>query len=184
MVKLFAVVLLGSALATASTTFSVNNAVGGGSVSGTIVTDGTIGVLGTSNIIDWNLFLDDGSSTFDLLGPLSGNNSEILLMGPDFSATSSQLLFNFSGSGLVLFQNPTIGSGVNYFCLETDTSCTLSPAGESLNVTSGVNQFTSLSGVQVVGVADTTGAPEPASVGLLALGGAALLGCRKKWANR
>jgi hypothetical protein len=60
------------------------------------VTDGTIGVLSASNIVDWNLNLAADSSTFDLTGPLSGGNSYFYVDGNDFTATATGLFFNFS----------------------------------------------------------------------------------------
>src|SRR5262245_35686059 len=56
--------------------------VGAGSVSGTITTDGTSGFLAASNIIDWNIMLNPNpGAPFDLLGPLSGNNSGLGISG-------------------------------------------------------------------------------------------------------
>ena len=41
----------------------LNNPIGAGGVTATIETDGTIGALSAANITDWNLVIDDGSST-------------------------------------------------------------------------------------------------------------------------
>ena len=54
----------------------------GVAVGGSITTDGTLGTLASSNIIDWNLigFAWSGTTvihSFDLTGPLSGHNSSI-----------------------------------------------------------------------------------------------------------
>jgi hypothetical protein len=51
--------------------------VGAGGVTGFIETDGTAGTLSDGNILDWNLLLNNGTTTFSLLGPLSGNNSQV-----------------------------------------------------------------------------------------------------------
>ena len=61
--------------------YALNNAIGSGGVTGTIETNGTIGTLISTNILDWNLVIDDGSNTFNLLGPLSGNNSLLFMSG-------------------------------------------------------------------------------------------------------
>jgi hypothetical protein len=161
-------------------TFSLNNTVGAGSISGTIATDGFLGVLGTSNILDWDLTLSDGTTSFTLLGPLSGNNSQVVVVGTDLSETATQLLFNFSGSGYVLFQNPTIGSAINYFCVEAQTGCTGSPAGESLRRTAGLNQFTAFSGSQAINSDLISTVPEPSGFVLLTFGAAALLTLRRR----
>jgi hypothetical protein len=56
--------------------YKVNLAIGGGTVTGDIFTDGTIGALAQSNITNWVLTLNNGvDPPFTLLGPLSGNNS-------------------------------------------------------------------------------------------------------------
>lgn len=44
----------------ADITYHVNQAVGAGGVTGFIETDGTIGVLDLSDILDWNLVSTDG----------------------------------------------------------------------------------------------------------------------------
>jgi hypothetical protein len=54
----------------------------GVAVGGSITTDGTLGTLASSNIVDWNLIGFTWSGTtltnsFNLTGPLSGNNSSI-----------------------------------------------------------------------------------------------------------
>jgi len=184
MLKTFVLVLAGALAASGATIYNLNNSVGAGSISGAIQTDGIIGVLGTSNILDWNLVLNDGSSTFNLLGPLSGNNSAVLVSGNGFSATASQLLFNFSDSvSFALFQNPNIGSSINYFCFEATAGCTGSPAGESLRLTTGGNQFTAFSGTQVVASVGGQAAPEPSTFGLLGVGIALVVAGRKKFAR-
>jgi hypothetical protein len=71
-----------------------------GSLTGTITTDGTVGVgLGASIITGWNLYLNDGTnlvnltSANSLLSAPAGSMSNF----PDLlSATSSELNFNFS----------------------------------------------------------------------------------------
>ena len=181
MYKVIFSVFVSTALMTASPLiFTINNAVGAGSITGTIGTNGGFGVLGTSDIIDWNLTVDDGTNPFTLLGPLSGNNSEILVVGTDLSETATQLLFNFGGSGYVLIQNPTIGSAVNFFCVEAQTGCTGSPAGESLRRTDGLNQFTAFSGIQAINSGLISPVPEPSSFVLLTFGAAALLTSRRR----
>ena len=181
MSKLLALLLLGAGLSAASPiVYSMDNPVGAGNISGTIETDGTIGTLSAVNIVDWNLVLNDGSTTFTLQGPLSGNNSGLFLSGSDLTGTLTQLTFNFSGSSTVLFQSPAPGSGIDYFCLETDTTCTPSPAGEDLNIASG-DQFTPMSGVQVIAVDPV---PEPSTLGLLGLGTVALALFRRKSIQR
>ena len=106
--------------------FNLNRTIGGGSVVGTVTTDGTLGVLAQGNITDWSLALNDGSNTFTLLGPSSGNNSRLVVVGTALSATATQLMFDFAAPGLAIFQNPNVGSGINWYCVEGPASgCTV-----------------------------------------------------------
>lgn len=114
-------------------TYNVNSIIGVGSVTGTIETDGTIGVLATANILNWNLVLNDGSSTFTI----TGNNSAVLVQGSALTTTTTQILFDFSTTaiGFVLFQNPSIGSGINFWCLESATgNCANNPSAETVRL--------------------------------------------------
>ena len=120
LVRIIAVVIivLPSSMAVyAGPIYILDHTIGGGGVSGTIETDGAIGTLTSTNILDWNLDIDDGVSTFSLLGPLSGNNSGILISaGTGFTATAINLLFDFGGlTGGILFQSPMIGVGQTFY---------------------------------------------------------------------
>ena len=55
-----------SARRASTITYNVDLTDGAASVTGFIETDGTIGTLAQVNVLDWNLDLDDGSSTWDL----------------------------------------------------------------------------------------------------------------------
>lgn len=91
-----------------------------GSVEGTIETNGTLGSLNDTNVLNWDLTLNDGTGPFTLLGPLSGNNSGLEIAGSSLMATSTNLQFNFSNTSTdyVLFQNPHLGPGINFWCLD------------------------------------------------------------------
>jgi hypothetical protein len=161
-------------------TFNVSRSIGSGGVTGTINTDNTIGTLSQSNITNWNLLLNDGTGTFNLLGPLSGANSQLLIQGSSFSATTTDLLFNFSGSGLVLFQNPNIGSSINFWCLEATTCSAFGSPGESVRLSS-TGQNSRSAGIQSIGTAvGAQSVPEPFTIIGTLVGGTAALRMRKK----
>ncbi|MGD1096950.1 MAG: hypothetical protein ABSB35_33780 [Bryobacteraceae bacterium] len=158
-------------------TYTVDQTIGAGGVTGDIVTDGTIGALAQSDVVDWNLLLNDGTNTFDLTGPLSGGNSDFEdLAGPgDLSATATQLMFDFSG---------TSASEVNYIYFQTNGATQIASGNlqsevcfggisiasicfgdEQLIVLGGPNQVTPLSGTQVIASvsASAPGVPEPST---------------------
>jgi len=85
-------------------TYSIDQTVGAGSVTGTITTDGTIGVLNTGGVIDGpvgsagnivavNLVLSDGTNT----EPLSGGIFTSL--GSGLIASATDLTFDFGAPG-------------------------------------------------------------------------------------
>lgn len=161
--------------------YNVNKTIGAGGVTGSITTDGTIGVLSTGNITDWNLVLDDGGGTFNLLGPLSGANSQRLISGSAFSATAMDLLFDFSfGSGFVLFQNPTTGSGQNFWCIDNGGCINNFVPGETVRVGSVGETGHLLSGSQIIASASVSQIPEPGTLALLGFGLAGLGFARRR----
>jgi hypothetical protein len=96
LVGLVAIVALFGGSSVGATTYNISDGTASLGVTGTITTDGTIGVLSAANITDWNLLLNIGSSNADLTGPLSGNNSSIFAsIGNDLSASATGLFFNF-----------------------------------------------------------------------------------------
>lgn len=150
--------------------YSFTHLVGSGSASGSITTDGTVGSLTASNILDWNIFLDGNpGDTFTLLGPLSGNNSSVLYSGTGFSATTTDLLFNFSNSGFLLFQNPFIGSSRNYLCFAGSLCGNFSNAINIATSVFGVNT-SPMTGEQIIASAQMSNAPLPSAVSLFGLG--------------
>jgi len=90
------------------------------SVVGTITTDGTIGVLQTTNIISWDLDLIDDTNpqySYDLTTSDSFVNEYDY--GGELSASATSLFFNFSGTGAIFFEanSPGYASGYHYWCL-------------------------------------------------------------------
>ncbi len=158
------------AISSASIIFNVNQTIGAGGVTGTITTDGALGALASGNLVDWKLTLNDGTATF----LLTAANSEVgFILGAALSETASQLLFDTANGGIVLFQNPTIGSGQNFWCLDNlSGSCAGFPGTESLRV-SGAIQTAAWQGTVVIGTAEgapPAAIPQPASLVLLGLG--------------
>jgi hypothetical protein len=167
--------------------YVVSRTVGTGSVTGTIETDGTVGTLTGANVVNWNLTLTiPTETTYILTGPLSGNNSVVFETGSDFTATASDLFFNFSGTdaGILLFQTGLFG-GSNYYCDSTSAGACF--AGETVTPESFLNaQNVSRSGNIIIGTAPTTTTPEPHYWILLSSMLAAVFVARKRitWGSR
>jgi hypothetical protein len=166
-------------------TYYVDQTVCAGGVMGYIVTNGEIGVLYSADILDWNLVLNDGTSTVNIFGPPTAQ-SFAEVDGTDLSATASQLLFNFSGD-----QAPDVpesffdigwnaGPGFEGLCFAATPNCQSDNGvgegvGESVMIYPADPQFTSLSGMDVI----ATAVPEPTNLALLFGGIALLIGFRK-----
>jgi hypothetical protein len=160
-------------------TYSVNQTIGVGSATGNIVTDGTIGVLNSADILNWNLLLNDGTNTFNLSGPPT-SLSQVTVDGTDLSATASQLLFNFSAGGGLFDLLDIDGGYLPSVCFSAQANCTSFDAtgegiGESVMIFS-FPQSTSLSGTDVIATA-----PEPATFPLIGMAfGLTFLAARRR----
>jgi hypothetical protein len=159
----------------ADITYSVDESVGPGFVTGTISTDGAIGTLGTGDIVNWNLNVNDGTDgTFDIEGPLSGNNSGVQVAGSDLTSTATQLFFNFDGAdgGFLAFETPGIGDDGPFIGYNAQFAGFDSP--QSINISSDFGESTiidpTFTGNQVI-----ASTPEPSSLSLFALGLVGLL---------
>jgi hypothetical protein len=165
-------------MASANTVYNVNLSIGAtGNATGTITTDGTIGTLGLSNILDWHLSVSDGFHTTDtLLGPLSGNNSFDSFNKSDQAATATTLTFNFSSSdgGYFFFENAG-----GFLCFGPAGACGgASGDVEGISV-QGNLQNTVLTGTQVIATTQS-GVPEPSTIALIFSGAVIVLLRRSK----
>jgi hypothetical protein len=189
MVKLFkvssgvaaAILLSAAALASsasAAVIYNVNQAVGGGKVTGTIATDGTVGVLGASNFTSWNLKLDGVGASYQL----DQSNSLVDVSGPNLSATPTQLLFNFDAppNGYLLFQLTADHlTGRHYYCAASNLgTCYQGQTVTPESILDPSVQMQGFSGSRVIG--EVAPVPEPAVWSMMILGMAGMGGVLRR----
>ena len=162
---------LTAAASAAPLTYNVARTIGAGSVAGIITTDGTFGVLATANVTAWSLTLNDGIGSF----AITEGNSQFAIVGSGLTADVDSMDFNFSGANVLFdFQNPTIGSAINFWCGNGATGVTCSSALSVEEVTlSGGIPFAARTGIVEIATRSTVGGgnsvPEPTSLALVGL---------------
>jgi hypothetical protein len=165
------VLLLCSLALQAATIYQVNRTVGAGFVTGTITTDDTTGILSASNILTWDLTINNGSTSDQLSNTLVGNN--VFVVGTLLSATASQLFFNFSGesgSRLLFYENSTD----NFWCLQSSSFCIAGPSSESVGIAFSPASAARSGSVVIADTAGGSAVPEPSTWALVALSGSVL----------
>ena len=161
--------------------YNLDVVLSGGTVTGTITTDSDSGVLAASDILDYNLVLNDGSHTLNLLGALSGNNSEVLIGGSAVTASAAGLSYDFAANpAFFAIQALPLGSSTDFFCLNDPVaSCN---TGGASNVAARIGSDPTFSGPPIDGVgvfatvAVPPAVPEPSTITLLGTGALGLIG--------
>jgi PEP-CTERM motif len=104
-------------------TYIGSRAVGDATALLSVTTDNTLGGLTNANITDWSIQLSSGLNNVTLNGPLSGNNSSVLILtdsalasnaNSSLIATTSDLQFNFDGNGFLGFLSGGSANGFGY----------------------------------------------------------------------
>lgn len=169
--------------ANASITYDVNQTIGAGSVTGTITTDGAIGVLSASDFTAWNLLLTGaGGATFVLTNGSSGvevgNISDPFNPNagtPDLTADAQNIYFNFDGldGGYLGFQTLPLYGGQNYWCnasLGNNFDCATGKTVVPVNAFDPSTQTALASGNQIIASVAGGAVPEPAGWAMMLLG--------------
>jgi hypothetical protein len=106
-----------------ATVYNVNETIDGGSVIGTITTDGATGTIDPSDFVAWDLVSSGPGSTVTIANTDSG--AVVFGQGTDITADAMHVSFDFSASdnGFLVFQDGT-GLGQHYWCVNsTNISC-------------------------------------------------------------
>ena len=168
-------VVLAARASAADITYTVNDVVGAGGVTGTITTDATIGTLSTADIVGFNLTLNDGAGTATLT---DFGNGSAFIQGNDVTATATQLLFNFTADNSYLAFSDTTSCSPPEWFLNSNLSSSFIPCngtpkdseGVSAVLPYGSGTYSSESGNVVFASVTTSAVPEPSSLLLLGLG--------------
>lgn len=157
-----------------SITYNVNQTIGSGGVTGDIATDGLTGILSNSDILSWNLTLNNGATTTIL------NNANSHLFGSgQLMATLQNLTYDFNSGNYFSFLINNYPSPHTGWCLQSYIGqCTFEgDSGQVVQIqnTAFSGPFQTLTGTQIVATAPV---PVPAAAwllgsGLLGLGGVA-----------
>lgn len=161
--------LSASPIQTKAMTFDVLRTIGSGALSGFIQTDGTVGTLSESNIVDFSLLFQTTLEAH-VLSPASGY--AVQLQGGSLAASAMALTFDFSqGDTAFRISNDQFNPIGSFYCAQNFKNCSGSEgAGEMLGVftASGspptVQEFESYSDLVVLGTAPV---PLPTSILIL-----------------
>jgi hypothetical protein len=168
-----AAALAAAAVPANATVYNVDRTIDGGSVVGTITTDGATGTISPSDFTAWDLVLSGPGSIVTIS---SGDAIHAVYgSGVDITADATQVSFNFSASdgGFLVFQQ-TMGSGQTYWCVNSNNgTCNDNESVVPQGFMDPSAQFATRSGNLVIASA-TGAAPEPATWALMLLGFAGL----------
>jgi len=163
-----------SGTAHASIVYDINLTVGSGSITGTLETDSSLGVLSTGDILAWDFTLNDGLH----LGGLESGTQDLFGTANLLTASPTELFFDFDLGLGGIFDVRTFGSLRSFQAIDTVTGggVDIQHRLPDLHGTGFV-----VDGGQVRFGTSTTALSEPSSIGLLVAGLLGLvLGMRKK----
>jgi hypothetical protein len=181
---LASIVALGSS-ANASITYRGMETFDGATVDLSITTDGMIGALGTNDIINWNVEVDEGPIFGSV--DLTPADSQEEVAGSELTATPWSLLFNFTDAmetlEYFLIEEPVIGSNGPFWCAANNGCYPYNTQALSANTLTddiaAYNAYTDLNGETVI-----ASIPEVSTWTMMALGFAGLAFASRHKAKR
>ena len=177
-----ALLLAGAAAPSSAAVYNVTRSIGTGSVSGTITTDNTLGVLASTNVTAYALTLTDAQGSRTITQ--NGTSASTTVFGNAFSATSAGLFFDFNQAGQSGVYLANLGPQA-FYCVQTNGCFDYNGAGEAVttNYAGGNRTVLRESGLVQLASAATGAVPEPATWAMMTLGfGAVGFAMRRKMA--
>jgi len=151
--------------------YTGNHVIDTATVSVSLTTDGTVGVLSMANVTAWSFTLTNPGGTVTLD---NSNSAFTFLSGSSFQATAADIAFDYSVAGHMQWDNFGMG-GQSALCFDVPGAaftCIGNPPAETVDV-NGIISNGPRSGRFVLGTAQAV--PEPATWALM-IGGFAMAG--------
>jgi hypothetical protein len=169
-------ILLGTCCALAAVpaqaiVYTGNHSVDTGSVSLSLTTDGTLGVLAAGNVTAWSFTLSNAGGTVTLD---NSNSAFTFLSGSSFQATATDIVFDYTVAGHMQWDN-FAAAGDDAICWDASGgafTCIGNPPAETILVNGSFSNV-ARSGRFVLGTAGAI--PEPATWALM-IGGFGMAG--------
>jgi hypothetical protein len=157
--------LMFSYSAHAAIIYNVDIVSGSNSAIGTITTNGAVGTLVPGDVLSWNITIRNSFGTASLL-----TGERVDAFGPDITATSSGIFFNFSdavNTSYFLFQ--VFGSPGAFLCFNNaGGACSSNPGDIAINLNGDGSTVIPETGV--VEIASVSAIPEPSTWAMMMLG--------------
>jgi hypothetical protein len=174
------ITLLASVTANASIVYNINRTIGEGTVTGSVTTDGTIGVLGSANITDWalTLFAPNLRNGPTRIITSADAGASIIFEGTALSASAIALTFDFSAPSpanrMTLYDSgDLVGWRLNFCFAGNNLECIMRDA----TISNTTAQSVAHTGAIDIGVAAV---PVPAAVWLFGSGLLGLIGVARR----
>jgi hypothetical protein len=171
------------AASAAPITYNVNRIIGTGSVVGTILTDGTVGVLSEANILDWILTLSSPNLAASSPDVITRSAGQTILLG-GLTATPSALIFNFTADSGSAFALQGLGTGSAWCVSAGPIPCVGEPTPSETIVFGDSENWAELRHPTGPEVIATAAVPEPTTLLLFGTGLCAVAAGRRRRMGR